>query len=336
MTLYKTDFSEYTTDAQPSDWTERWNASLASITVKTLSGGIGGKSLLLVHGATNNKYFSSWDDIASTTGNVEILARMKGSLLESGSFSTDGIRLIARANESAVTGYCCNINRNTDGTIRLVITEYASGSYLSGNNANISITPTSWYWIRFRLSGSSLYGKIWADGYNEPSSWTVTHTDATLSSGRVGLGSNHTTSDSYCDWFAAETNSESWPIPAPYSMSDFSLDLAVQANAFDYFKMILDVVEGDFFDFFPMKLGVVAQLIDSFKMLLEVVLNKIDDFKMLLDVTDGTVFDDFAMLLDVVDGTAFDNFKMELGVVSATPAFRSVTAHRVSSVLHEV
>lgn len=115
----------------------------------------------------------------------------------------------------------------------------------------------------------------------------------------------------------------------------FSLDLAVQANAFDYFKMILDVTDG-LIEVLPLNLEVVAQMIDSFKMLLEVALNNFEDFKMLLEVTDGTVFDNFAMLLDVVDGTVFDNFKMDLSVISATPAFRSVTAHRLTPVLHEV
>ncbi len=124
--------------------------------------------------------------------------------------------------------------------------------------------------------------------------------------------------------------------PPTWQIDGLTLNLAVQANAFDYFKMILEVLEDNWIEDFKLNLDVVAQVIDSFKMLLEVVFNELDDFKMLLEVTDGTVFDNFAMLLEVTDGTVFDNFKMELSVVSATPAFRSVTAHRVSSVLHEV
>lgn len=114
------------------------------------------------------------------------------------------------------------------------------------------------------------------------------------------------------------------------------MDLAVQANAFDYFKMLLEVTAGEFTEDFSLNLDVTAQTIDSFKLMLEVGMYTLEDFKMLLEVTDGTVFDDFALLLEVADGTVFDNFKMDLRVISATPAFRSVTAHRVSSVISEV
>ena len=32
----------------------------------------------------------------------------------------------------------------------------------------------TWYWFRFKADGSKLYGKVWADGTTEPSSWTLT------------------------------------------------------------------------------------------------------------------------------------------------------------------
>ncbi len=333
MTLYKTDFSEYASSAQPSDWTERWNAGLASITVIDLAEGMGGKSSNLIHGSTANKYMASWDDPGSSVTDFEILVRMKGTILESESYSTDGIRVAGRCNGSG-SGYFCNLNRHTSGTIRLVIFKYLSFSYSGATSVNVSLTSADWYWIRFRISGTDFYAKVWEDSLQEPADWTLTWSDASLAGGYVGLGSNHAT-DSYCDWFAIETSNGSWPIPAPYQIDDFSLDLTVQANAFDYLKMLLSVVEGSFLDFFTMNLSVAVSVIDSLKMLLQVGTAKLEDFKMFLEVTDGTVLDNFAMLLDVVDGTVFDNFKMELAVVSATPAFRSVIAQRVSSIVHE-
>lgn len=138
---------------------------------------------------------------------------------------------------------------------------------------------------------------------------------------------HYTITDSFVSWGTEEVS----------SVEDFSLDLAVHGYHVDLFSMILEVtsIAWSMTDF-KLNLDVVAQVIDSFKMLLEVVLDKLDDFKMLLEVTDGTVFDNFTMMFEVTDGIVFDNFKMDLSVISATPAFRSVTAHRLTPVMHEV
>lgn len=325
MTLFKTDFSEYATGSQPSDWTEQWNTGNGSASVTEVSDSIGGKVLALSKTNTS-RYALSWNDVG-TPADAEVLVRLRRTS------NVDQLcRIFIRGGGGVGTenGYGIIYDTVVSGW---KVHKYVAGAYTLLNIISKSAALEYW-WIRMRIQGTSLKVKVWKDTYNEPSAWDYEATDSSLSSGWVGVAA--TANNQYFDWFAAETSSGSWPIPAPYSMSDFSLDLAVQANAFDYFKMILDVVEGFFIEDFSLNLNVVAQIIDSFKMLLEVVRNNIDDFKMLLEVTDGTIFDNFAMLLDVVDGTVFDNFKMDLSVVSATPAFRSVTAHRVSSVLHEV
>jgi hypothetical protein len=324
MTLYKTDFSEYATGSAPSDWTEQWNTGNGSASVTEVADSIGGKVLTLSKTNTS-RYSLSWNDVG-TPSDIEVLVRMRRT-----SDADQLCRVIIRGGgaagtENAYTVFYDNVND------RWVVGKYVNGTF-STLSAITKSAELSYWWVRVRVQSTALKVKTWQDSYNEPANWDYETTDSSLASGWVGVGAVN--NNQYYDWFAAETTSGSWPIPAPYSMSDFSLDLAVQANAFDYFKMILDVTDG-LVEVFPLNLEVVAQIIDSFKMLLEVVLNKLDDFKMLLEVTDGTMFDNFAMLLDVVDGTVFDNFKMDLSVVSATPAFRSITAHRLTPVMHEV
>ena len=63
-----------------------------------------------------------------------------------------------------------------------------SGTLTVLNSAAFTITANSFYWIRFRVQGTTLSGKIWADGSGEPGSWTVTTTDSSISAaGGFGL-----------------------------------------------------------------------------------------------------------------------------------------------------
>jgi hypothetical protein len=327
MTLYKTDFSEYAAGSQPSAWTERWTVGYGTTTVESKGDSLTLKALKSISTGFG-KYALSWDAPGASVADVELLSRVQRN-----SIAANHCWIFARGSgtSSPNSYYLC-----MEGGARWSIGKFVTNTTtILGYNVKCT-QADRWIWLRFRVQGTSLKAKIWYDGDAEPASWDIEVTDSSVSAGWVGAGISFGASNtSYFDFFAAETTSASWPIPVPYSLEHFSLNLAVQANAFDYFKMILDVTDG-FVEIFSLNLEVVAQIIDSFKMSLEVVLNKLDNFKMLLDVTDGTMFDNFAMLLDVVDGTVFDNFMMELGVISATPAFRSVTAHRVSSVMSEV
>ncbi len=53
----------------------------------------------------------------------------------------------------------------------------------------------TFYWVRFRGIGSTLLGKVWADGTSEPSTWTLTTSDTSITSaGNVGVCVNTVTS----------------------------------------------------------------------------------------------------------------------------------------------
>lgn len=149
------------------------------------------------------------------------------------------------------------------------------------------------------------------------------------------------------DNFYVSGDSFSWET----ELSDFSMNLATVArklkdlvmflqahNGLEYrdFQMLLETVSYLVQKDFTMNLETYGKLFEDFKMSLQAVKNNFNDFAMALDVIDGTVLKNFIMLLETTDGTVFNNFAMNLQVIKATPAFRSVTAHRVSSVVHEV
>lgn len=60
------------------------------------------------------------------------------------------------------------------------------------NVASTSFSPVNgtFYWMRVRMVGTSMMGKIWTSGSAEPGSWTWSATDSSLASGYVGLGGN--------------------------------------------------------------------------------------------------------------------------------------------------
>jgi hypothetical protein len=78
-------------------------------------------------------------------------------------------------------------------------------SYSVLNNAGMSLSADTWYWVRFRANGTNLYLKVWADGAAEPGPWTVTTTDATHAWGFTGLKKSAATGSVWCDYYEIAT-----------------------------------------------------------------------------------------------------------------------------------
>lgn len=81
--------------------------------------------------------------------------------------------------------YYADIN---NGTTAEIGRENAGFSTLA--STAFSYSAGTAYWIRFRLVGTGLFMRVWADGSAEPSTWTVSATDATFTSGQFGIASD--------------------------------------------------------------------------------------------------------------------------------------------------
>jgi hypothetical protein len=79
-----------------------------------------------------------------------------------------------------------------------------------------------------------------------------------------------------------------------------------------------------------------GQKAESFMAYLTAAKEKFKDLAMFLYVANGSVLKDMAAFLSATDGNSLKDFGMYLQALSAVPAFRSVTAHRINSVIHEV
>lgn len=79
-----------------------------------------------------------------------------------------------------------------------------------------------------------------------------------------------------------------------------------------------------------------GQGVESLTARLETAKAKYKNLAAFLSVTDGSVLKDLAAFLSVTDGSILKNMGLYLKAVQSVPAFRSITAQRVSSVVHEV
>lgn len=125
---------------------------------------------------------------STTSADSEALVRIA---VPTTNYTAAGILLRSTASNTA---YRCRINSNSAAQ-GIGIIKTVAGT--STNLITASFTPTlnSFYWMRFKIVGSDLYGKIWADGSTEPTAWTVQTTDTSIT-GAGGIGIVNNTSNS--------------------------------------------------------------------------------------------------------------------------------------------
>ena len=155
----------------------------------------GGRILRLDH-SSNNIYAISWDDIGEII-DIEVLTKIRWTQQ-----LASVIRVYIRGSGAVddESGYFVSIQANLD---QVVLYKHVDGVNTQiGTYLSKALSENTWYWIRFRVIGSSLKYRVWADGDSEPVAWDKDETDSDITSGWVGLGS-HTGDYSDCDYFSA-------------------------------------------------------------------------------------------------------------------------------------
>lgn len=91
----------------------------------------------------------------------------------------------------AANRYGVRFTQNTNGSFALALSKRVAGvtndSLAVKNYVAGSFTPGNVYWLHFRVVGQTLYGKIWADGVAEPTTWDVSIQDTDLTGTGVGV-----------------------------------------------------------------------------------------------------------------------------------------------------
>ncbi|MDR3635134.1 MAG: malectin domain-containing carbohydrate-binding protein [Isosphaeraceae bacterium] len=106
---------------------------------------------------------------AYATGDQEILAKVRVDSWTNGDAARAGVGLYTNASTGA--GYNL-VFHYTSGSADYL--QFLNDGVAWGTAVAFTWTPGTWYWFRMELQGSTLYGKVWADGTDEPSAWTIT------------------------------------------------------------------------------------------------------------------------------------------------------------------
>lgn len=180
---YFTDFSEYTTGVAPSDWTAGWTTGDVTYSVEETSG----VKYLKVNKTATSRSLLSWDAVG-TVANCEITAKIKavGRSTTSSQYSMNGLALRAGGAAGSENAYRTALDRDLVG---FQLTKLVSGSSttLSTSVSDPVWTLTEWRWVKLQAFGQGVRARTWLDGEAEPSTWLVSVTDASLTSGVAGI-----------------------------------------------------------------------------------------------------------------------------------------------------
>lgn len=215
MTIYTNDFSAYTADAAPSDWTERWATADAASTVRSNSTSSGGKYLEQIKTTSSSYYLLSYDVIDADANRdlVEVAVLFESTAFSSSTDNQFCIALNGAGSSGSESGYILKV---FDDGIVYFITKNAGGVATEGS-FSASFVADKKYWLKFRVEKSGadavLYGKYWADDDSEPVGWngteTVTNGASLVIAGWVGVGGYSTPGTRKIDNIIIGTNGDS-------------------------------------------------------------------------------------------------------------------------------
>ena len=202
MAAYNEDFSGFSTGSLPSGWTERWATADPAWTAET-----GGDDQILKCTITTGTQVTacSRNDVDSDADrdDVEVLTLFR---VRAVSTATTNGGVVARGSGGTSTkyGYSANIYDND-----LIVHKYVNNTGTTISTSAKSLTADTWYWLRFRVNGTSLKARIWADGGSEPGSWDIDTTDSDISAaGWVGARGTSPSGDPEYDLIAIATNGD--------------------------------------------------------------------------------------------------------------------------------
>lgn len=248
MTIYSTDFTEYTLDTDLSDWTLNWNTN-ATYEAVTNSDPlkVSAVKLDLTSTVASARKVLTWDDIGSVA-DTDILVKIKvGSTLE-----TNGLRIYARVSGgvSSENAYFVSIKPEI-----LTIDKYVAGASSAIASSDFDLSANNEFWIRFRVNDTSLKARIWAVDTVEPNDWMLQGTDSSLTTGNCGLGFYELNQTLYADFFECVTGGNSATYP-PSGWEENNSFGAINASAFPGYMDAGRAMGGQFIDSYRKLKGV--------------------------------------------------------------------------------
>ena len=170
-----TDFDEYITTEQPSDWTEV-QGGVADWTVQDAGGG---DHYVRSSRTSANHNFLRWDRVDAER-DVEVLVKTRTTLNTttggSGTTSLHGIILRATGAPAGILVGFWGDTGTASTALWAGVTDTYTDTY---NHPTKKMLTNTWWWIRARVQGDDLRIKWWADSGSEPSAWDYETTQTT-------------------------------------------------------------------------------------------------------------------------------------------------------------
>jgi hypothetical protein len=210
-----TDFSDYALgDADTQGWsrssTSQFNATI--VAVGSTGTPVSAKALKIDKTTADAARAITFDAVPIGTTDVEILAHVLIATLPTGVGETVGMLLARYTN---ISNYYIALPRNASGgtTKKFEIGKNVAGADTVLDNATLAFDITEFWWLRFRIVGTSVKAKMWRHTASEPAAWTVTDTDSSHAAGKVGLGAFFAAYDYRCDFFSVALGGATAPGP---------------------------------------------------------------------------------------------------------------------------
>lgn len=113
------------------------------------------------------------------------------------------------------TGYAVRLRTNSFDTYR-----FNGATFTLITAGTFSVASGTWCWVRFRVNGTTIRARAWADGDSEPGTWQCDTTDSTYSTaGHVGALKGANTNTQLWRYFGVGTNGDTAPASASSGVS---------------------------------------------------------------------------------------------------------------------
>jgi len=215
MASYSDSFSAYTAGTQPTGWSKPWGTT-GTIYKETDATGPTASSVLNFSGGSDELQILTLDSVDGDANrdDVEILTKLQVDT--NPGFLEETFQISGRVSGSAGSEYGYILGVIADDQHRVKITKVVNGTktVLALNSAVKDYVADQWYMVRFRINGTSLKCKVWAEETSEPSTWLIDITDSSITGvGAVGLGREEEQDTKSYDYIVVATNGDTAAYP---------------------------------------------------------------------------------------------------------------------------
>ncbi|WP_413769029.1 hypothetical protein [Rhodococcus pyridinivorans] len=196
---YYANFAADTVGTAPVGWTNQWDALGWTVEADATAEA---SKVLRMPATSSGRYCITLDTASADPdrGDAEVLFRYKAAS-DANSGVTGAVRVAGDG--TSETGY----RGGQSSGSQMTINKYVDNVFTTMRTANVAepFTVSGWFMCRFRVQGSTLSLKIWRDGTTEPTAWTDSVTDTSITvAGKVGVAIT-SNGAKYLDWVAIAT-----------------------------------------------------------------------------------------------------------------------------------